>query len=530
MANEIERQNLSDLSELVIDPGTRVYVIDTNKRYELESTGAALDGTDIVDAPAAQSAFNDPDLRFTNVADAQGGGGGLPDPATGDPGDGLQINGGGTAWEVAPPYVSTLTGLADTPSNYTGNGGKVLAVNGGETGVEFVTGGGTSFVAPDNVVTVNSKRAEVAGESYQTFSAAKAYVLTQTPTVNSQWGFKMSGVNGEAISLDEFMHILGEKGVTKLTGAVTSSKSLASFADIQNVVIKDCIVENLATTADKLISFDNCRITGGTPAGGIIVSFNNTQWEGGNHSGLATLLGFSSKVFGGEMPAAMNFQGGSIDNIFGAITLNGGEFYNMIFGSVDTLNAGEYKLRNVNYTGSPATFTVNGSSFFRDITTSSILTVQPENGELAEIEQNDRVALDDSLGGGIQNSGTRRFHRTVTLAKAASGAGVNIIENSEVGGSEQVYVEGFRATVNGAIAWDTITVMDIATITGETLSVSIPVAALTGNSVHVLDDSNIEAGSIGGGAENGQGIKIFTQGVNAANGDDFVFDIWGTIR
>lgn len=45
--------------------------------------------------------------------------------------------------------VTTLLGLSDTPSSYTGESGKVLAVNGGESGLEFITlsSGATTFIA-----------------------------------------------------------------------------------------------------------------------------------------------------------------------------------------------------------------------------------------------------------------------------------------------------------------------------------------------------------------------------------------------
>ncbi|MCP4712230.1 MAG: hypothetical protein GY869_26710, partial [Planctomycetes bacterium] len=56
-----------------------------------------------------------------------------------------------------------------------------------------------SFRMPPNMVLVDPAGAVVAGESYQTWTAADAYVATQSPSITNPWGIKITGTNAENI-------------------------------------------------------------------------------------------------------------------------------------------------------------------------------------------------------------------------------------------------------------------------------------------------------------------------------------------
>ena len=67
----------------------------------------------------------------------------------------LQTGGTGAnpSWAIGGG-ASTFLDLTDTPADYTGAGGKVVAVNAGATGLEFITGGGGgSLVWSSNLLT-----------------------------------------------------------------------------------------------------------------------------------------------------------------------------------------------------------------------------------------------------------------------------------------------------------------------------------------------------------------------------------------
>ena len=88
-------------------------------------------------------------LEFVDAATGPAG----PKGDKGDKGDPGQDGTDGTDGTNAP---TTFTGLTDTPGNFTGQGGKHVAVNSGATALEFVdapTGGGTS--TPPSVLEYN---------------------------------------------------------------------------------------------------------------------------------------------------------------------------------------------------------------------------------------------------------------------------------------------------------------------------------------------------------------------------------------
>lgn len=122
----------------------------------------------------------------------------------------LQLVSDGTAWyEVSrQPIKTTFVGQTDTPSSYSGQANKILAVNSGETGVQFITtlpvsNGGTgattqNFVDLSNTQTVGGVK---------TFSSAiKASVnLNSGSVTNGSLGQTTCGTTGTCNNCDAYV-------------------------------------------------------------------------------------------------------------------------------------------------------------------------------------------------------------------------------------------------------------------------------------------------------------------------------------
>ena len=157
---EITRATQAELEQLTATIGDVVYVTALNEKFELESSGATVDGINVIDAPRAQEALRDTALRYMLVT--TGGhqiGVNLPDPTAGAPGDVVQIDGPGTGYETAAPsgggardngliiqYIWTANGDQSAPTDSFLNANISGAVD-GEHFFDSVAGNLFTYVA-----------------------------------------------------------------------------------------------------------------------------------------------------------------------------------------------------------------------------------------------------------------------------------------------------------------------------------------------------------------------------------------------
>ena len=101
---------------------------------DVDQVGSGAAGADLVVHVVYEVAAAYPALDDLSDVDA-------PAP---DDGDVLTYDSGSGAWVPTPPEAggaAAFTDLTDTPANYTDQGGKLVAVNAGATGLEFVAAG-----------------------------------------------------------------------------------------------------------------------------------------------------------------------------------------------------------------------------------------------------------------------------------------------------------------------------------------------------------------------------------------------------
>lgn len=105
-----------------------------------------------------------------------------PSDYTGQGGKYVRVNAGADALEFVTLALSFL-GLSDTPSDYTGQTGKVPAVNAAEDGLEFIdAGGGGSAITIETVTagTYSLVQADLDGGKYKRVNAAGGCEVTVT--------------------------------------------------------------------------------------------------------------------------------------------------------------------------------------------------------------------------------------------------------------------------------------------------------------------------------------------------------------
>lgn len=223
---------------------------------------------------------------------------------------------------------------------------------------------GGSFTMPPNLVQVDPSAPEVAGERYQSIANAQAYVATQAPTANNPWGIQVSGTNNEDIDLDPYVSIIGEVGVTVLTGALRGGPTVA----YDEYTVYGCRVENFVVdTAGHLLNFYDCTINDGTSSAPGLITVQQTRISGGDYSGLALLYAGNSQVFGGvfgTFPAVNSIFQDCILQDTTPLTLGGGDFYNSqmwLHNGNATFNDGTYRLRSGSFLRLPAVINFSGS-------------------------------------------------------------------------------------------------------------------------------------------------------------------------
>ena len=200
--------------------------------------------------------INSPDI-FDSIGDAiisGGGGGGVttfvalndtPSSYTGEGSKFVAVNSGATALEFvdAPSGTSTFVGLNDTPANYSGAGGFLTAVNVGATALEFIdptTVGASTFIG-----------------------------LNDTPGSYSGSAIQVVQVNGAGNALTFASGIKASLVGDKITYAIRQSA--------------------YSTTGDH--EGELLKIGSGSQTQGNILYWNGTDWADADASAVATASG-----------------------------------------------------------------------------------------------------------------------------------------------------------------------------------------------------------------------------------------------
>lgn len=137
----------------------------------------------------------------------------------------MAITGGGTG---SGGGSSTFTGLSDTPSTYTGQGGKVVAVNVGETALEFISASGVGTVT--SVAVSGSDGIEVDSGSPITAAGTVALGLNKATTLsflNVEDGADVTDATNVAAAGAIMDGDFSTNGLMKRTGAGTYATATA---------------------------------------------------------------------------------------------------------------------------------------------------------------------------------------------------------------------------------------------------------------------------------------------------------------
>lgn len=264
--------------------------------------------------------------------------------------------------------------------------------------------GGSAVIPPNlfKTVVVDPTIPEVAGKNYQSITNALVYVLTQTPSVTNKWGIKVGMVNPalEAASIDipVGVWILGEKGVTMLPMAITSSVDPVANLDIYSGGLKDCEIQNLTIASGKCITLDNCEVSGGISAATIMFMQGGTI-TGGDFS-TTYIMSIRDVILGGQnstitLPALLSaYECNFILPSSKHSVLNGGYFYNCVFPATatnqNTLNAGSYSFHSCTFDAGwssyPLTLVTGVTAYFHQCTFEGTVNLTYNTGSVVTLD------------------------------------------------------------------------------------------------------------------------------------------------
>ena len=203
-----------------------------------------------------------------------------------------------------------------------------------------------AFTAPDNIVYVDPDQDEIPGSRYQTYAAALAYCQSQSPTIDNKWAIKITGEISDNIPIYGYIAVIGELGQTRLTGQVTPMTAFGGSDFFVNQ-IAFCRVDNLACTgaANTLVLYD-CNIHGGTSTAAPFIFGTDCYFLGGDFSSFSgTMRFYASVFFGGTYSPSLEAINCDITGNPPGVTLNGGTFWNCLFGAGSlTIAAGTYNI------------------------------------------------------------------------------------------------------------------------------------------------------------------------------------------
>jgi hypothetical protein len=144
---------------------------------------------------------------------------------------------------------------------------------------------GECAVSMKNVLIIDEVNDEIVGKRYKTYTSAFAYAKAQTPSETNLWSIQLAGgIFSQDMDLDEWIHPIGIKDSTVVTGKITCNHGTSKIA--KSYSIYNCAIINLS-------------LTEGTP----IVNFVNCDMMGGLAENLATVNLFNGRVFDGDFTA-----------------------------------------------------------------------------------------------------------------------------------------------------------------------------------------------------------------------------------
>lgn len=162
---------------------------------------------------------------------------------------------------VRQPYpVSSSVGpinfiqLADVPSSYTGQSGKVAAVKSTEDGLEFIAVGGTGTVTSVSVTTANGVSGSVA-----TATTTPAITLTLgaiSPTTVNKVTLT-APATGSTLTIDDGFTLHATGNVTALSGSHTGASSGTNTGDQTNITGNAATVTTNANLTGPITSVGN---------------------------------------------------------------------------------------------------------------------------------------------------------------------------------------------------------------------------------------------------------------------------------
>ena len=212
-------------------------------------------------------------------------------------------------------------------------------------------GGGTGdAVVQTNTLTVEPTSPVVVGKIYDTYAGALAYAQSQTPANTNRWVINLpAGDFAEAVTIDDYISVVGHHEGTRITGAVDCTATFTGDLFVGN--IHNCVINDLDISVTGTITvFIDCRISGGAPTAGAgtIIFMLNSFIQGGDFSGYAGVLRIEEcVVFGGIFPSIFQAQDTDFSTNPPGATLNGGDFQRCVLESgSNTYNAGTYNLYN----------------------------------------------------------------------------------------------------------------------------------------------------------------------------------------
>tara|TARA_S200000501_G_scaffold155022_1_gene146180 strand:- start:271 stop:1656 length:1386 start_codon:yes stop_codon:yes gene_type:complete len=207
------------------------------------------------------------------------------------------------------PAGNTLTGLTDTPANFSGAGGKTLKVNSGATAVEFVTVGAAGagetpiiYTEPPTTHALNvdgststvqmqaydpEGTAITYGIAYANSTNARPSQLAADTTINQTTGtftFDPSSTNSDAGSF---------KARLSASDGITSSTRFVNFNLTFNHTLHWLVIAGGGGGGSTLPAYAN---GGGGGAGGYRASWNN-EASGGGGSAEAAIVGSPGNVY-----------------------------------------------------------------------------------------------------------------------------------------------------------------------------------------------------------------------------------------
>lgn len=197
------------------------------------------------------------------------------------------------------------------------------------------------LVSPTNSVIVDSSFTETTGKIYATIANALTYIATQTPTAASPWQIDLYGSNSEDFELPKFVVINGGNASASLSGNITTAVDVSAdafYSYISNCKVSNCTLDG-ATEALILV---DCTINMPSPTftNGIMV-IQGGSIAGGAYSSANVILSFTrvSINSGTFTKSTQNLEFFKCSfTASGAITFNGGDFYECQFGTGLTWN------------------------------------------------------------------------------------------------------------------------------------------------------------------------------------------------